>query len=54
MQSLKGSLPSSSFFVVSFTDMVGAEGLALTAMMALRRSGGHFHFMNTMAVDERL
>jgi hypothetical protein len=45
-------LPSSSSFVVSLTDMVGAEGFALTAMMALRRSGGHFHFMNTMALGE--
>jgi hypothetical protein len=49
IQSLKCSL-SSSAFVVSLTDMVGAEVFALMAMMALRRSGGHFHFMNTMTL----
>jgi hypothetical protein len=52
MSSLKGSFPSSASFVVSLTDMVGAEGFALTAMMALRRSGGHFHLRKTMALDE--
>jgi hypothetical protein len=53
IQSLKCSLSSSSpssAFVVSLTDMVGAEVFALMAMMALRRSGGHFHFMNTMTL----